>query len=195
MPGPHTVREHEEFELGGSLTQEDLRDLEAIQRNSASSSEDGTARLVFKYKRGGKLAAGNVVGVITTKRGTMVEILPKIDLGDQQDTNDEITKRQFLKMLRRYRGLNKALQLPESSIGWMRQFPMLEVFIRLFLENLNRLVRGGLARRYLPVEENLPHLRGRLLFREQIRYNLTNETRFFVAHDELSVNRAGQPAH
>ena len=32
-------------------------------------------------------------------------------------------------------------------------------------------------------------MRGRLLFREQIRENLTNQTGFYVSHDELSVNR------
>ena len=66
---------------------------------------------------------------------------------------------------------------------------MIEVFVRQFLTNLNTLTRGGLARRYVPVEENLPYLRGRLLFREQIRENLINQARFYVAHDELSVNR------
>lgn len=66
---------------------------------------------------------------------------------------------------------------------------MLEVFVRQFLVNLNALARGGLARRYISVEENLPDLGGRLLFREQIRENLTNQARFYVAHDELSVNR------
>ena len=53
----------------------------------------------------------------------------------------------------------------------------------------NALARGGLARRYVPVEENLPYLRRRLLFREHNRENLTNRARFYVTHDELSVNR------
>ena len=71
----------------------------------------------------------------------------------------------------------------------MRRFPMLEVFVHQFLANLNTLTRGGLAKRYIPVEENLPYLRGRLLFREQVRENLTNQARCFVAHGELSVDR------
>ncbi len=189
MPGTHTVREHEEFKVGDSLKAQDLRDLEAIQRDSASSAEDGAAKLVFSRKQNGALAAGKYVGVITTKRGTALEILPKIDLGGQSDTNYESTKYYFLKMLRHHSGLKKAAQLPESSIREQRRFPMLDVFVRQFLENLNILVRGGLARRYMVVEENLPYLRGRILFREQIRNNLTNQARFFVAHDEFSVNR------
>ena len=190
MPVVHTVREHEEFKPGDSLTKQDIRDLVSIHRDSASSAGGGTARLVFSRKPDGALAAGNHVGVIATKRGTVVEILPKIDFGrSRPDTDHELTKHHFLRMLRHHRRLRKAAQLPVSGVRALGQFPMLEVFVRQFLENLNALVRGGLARRYVPVEENLPYLRGRILFREQIRYNLTNRARFFVIHDELSVDR------
>lgn len=189
MPGVCTVREHEEFKAGDSLTKRDIGDLEAIHRDSASSAQGGTAKSVFARKPGGALAAGNHVGVITTKRGTVVEILPKIDFGHSQpDTDHELTKHYFLRMLRHHRGLPNAAALPESGIRARRRFPMLEVFIRQFLWNLNTLVRGGLARRYFTVEDNLPYLRGRMQFPEQIRNNLTNRARFFVAYDQLSVD-------
>ena len=71
----------------------------------------------------------------------------------------------------------------------MRRFPMLDVFVRLFLDNLGLLVRGGLSRRYVRVEENLPYLRGRILFGDQLRENLINGARFFVEHDEFSIDR------
>ena len=92
-------------------------------------------------------------------------------------------------MLRSWRRFEKVRKLSESDIRALQRFPMLEVFVRQFLDDLNTLARGGLARHYVPVEESLPYLRGRLLFREQIRENLTNQARFYVAHDELSVNR------
>ena len=169
-----TVREHEKLEVGPLLSKEDVADLEAV------------ARKVLK-RRDGDLAASNYVGVITTRRGMVVEILPKIDLGGASDPGHEETRQRFLRMLRCWRRLGEAL--PESGIRAMPRFPMLEIFVRQFLVNLNALTRNGLARRYVPVEENLPCLRGRLLFREQIRENLTNQARFYVAHDELSVNR------
>ena len=158
------------------LSKGDLLDLEAVGKD------------VLKYKDGG-LAASKYVGVVTTKRGTVVEILPKIDLGGEPDPDHETTRCLLLRMLRSWRRFEKVPTLPESGIRAMRRFPMLEVFVRQFLTNLNTLTRGGLARRYVPVEENLPYLRGRLLFREQIRENLVNQARFYVAHDELSVNR------
>ena len=66
---------------------------------------------------------------------------------------------------------------------------MFEIFVRQFLLNLGTLARAGLARCYVPVEESLPFLRGRILFHEQLRRNVADQTRFHVVHDELSVNR------
>ena len=176
MRGVYTIREHEAFEVGPLLSRGDLVDLEAVAKD------------VLKRKDG-DLAASSYVGVVTTKRGTVVEILPKIDLADEPDPDHETTRRLFLRMLRSWRRFEKVPALPESGIHAMRRFPMLEVFVRQLLANLAALTRGGLAKRYIPVEENLPYLRGRLLFREQIHENLTNQARFYVAHDELSVNR------
>ena len=172
MHAVHTFREHEQF-VG--LSPEDHSDLVEF------------ARKVLKRKDG-DLAASNHVGVVTTRRGTVVEILPKIDLGSGSGTDtDETTRRLFLRMLRCWRRLGETL--PDSAIRAMRRFPMLEVFVHRFLNDLAALARSGLARRYVPVEENLPCLRGRILFREHVRENLVNQARFYVAYDELSVNR------
>ena len=169
-----TVREHENLGVSPKLTREDVADLEAV------------ARRALKY-RDGDLAASKHVGIVTTRRGVVVEILPKIDLGGEPDPDHERTRQVFLRMLRCSRRL--PVELPESGIRAMRRFPMLEIFVRQFLLNLGTLVRAGLARRYVPVEESLPFLRGRILFREQLRRNVADQTRFHVVHDELSVNR------
>ena len=126
--------------------------------------------------------------ILTTRRGTVIEILPKIDLGPESGTDtDETTRQLFLRMLRCWRRFGETL--PESAIRSMRRFPMLEVFVHRFLSDLAALCRSGLARRYVSVEENLPCLRGRILFREHVRENLVNRARFHVGYDELSVNR------
>ena len=173
MRGACTLREHDAFD-DSLLSKAELVTL--------------VANNVLKYRASG-LATNNYVGVFTTKCGLAVEILPKIDLGNELDCGHETTRSLFLRMLRNWRRFDKARRLPESDIRALQRFPMLEIFIRQFLDDLNTLARGGLARRYVPVEENLPYLRGRLLFREQIRENLINQARLYVAHDELSVNR------
>lgn len=168
----YTFREHEEL---NGLTNEDRGDLTDF------------AIKVLKHKDG-NLMASNYVGVITTRRGTTIEILPKIDLGHEANTDIvETTRQLFLNMLRCWRRFGKTL--PESSIRSLKRFPMLEVFVRRFLVDLSALSRNGLARSYVPVEENLSCLRGRIVFREHIRENFHNEARFYVAYDELSINR------
>ena len=167
-----TVREYEPLDFVNAQEREELKAFQGV----------------FKQNSNGTLTASKYVGVITTKRGTVIEILPKIDLGDESDPDHKKTKRLFLPMLRCWRGFGEKV-LRESDIRALRRFPMLEVFVRQFLVNLNTLTRGGLARRYIPIEENLPYLGGRILFHEQIRETLINHARFYVSHDELSVNR------
>ena len=174
MRGVVTIREHQKLQNKPGLTRQDAVDLEWV------------ARKVLKHKDG-DLAASNFVGVVTTRRGLVLEILPKIDLGSEADPDDETTRQTFLRMLRSWRGLGEAL--PQSGIRAMLRFPMLDVFVRQFLISVRTLAQAGLARRYVPIEENLPYLQGRLLFREQLRENLADGARFVVAHDELSVNR------
>jgi len=168
-----TVREHESLANSG---------LDAVETSELVEF----ARDVLKQPNG-DLAASKFVGMVTTRKGTALEILPKIDLDHEADDLNERTRRVFLEMLRSWRRTPK--QLPDSDIRTLSRFPMLEVFVRQFLNLLTTLIRGGLARRYVNVEENLPYLRGRLQFDEHLRYNASNRARFYTSHDELSVNR------
>ena len=189
MPSTYTIREHQQFHVGHGLDDRDLEDLKAFARNPHASRQPGYHKPVLHFDERGKLRTGNYVGVITTKRGTVVEILPKIQLGRDVDANHARTREAFLTMLRAYRGLKRAARLPPSDIRTLRHFPMLEVFVRLFLENVALLVRHGLGRRYVSIQENLPFLRGRIVFRDHLRDNLIDRSRFHVEHDELSPNR------
>ena len=160
MPGVYSIREHEPFRSEEGLGERDLNDLRAFARSNQFDQQDNY-RPVLQFDRSDGLRAGNYVGIITTKRRNIVEILPKIDLGGRADPDDETTRSIFLKMLRASRRLQTAARFRNSAIRAMRRFPMLDVFVRLFLDNLGLLVRGGLSRRYVRVEENLPYLRGR----------------------------------
>lgn len=176
MSSAYTVLEHKEFP---KLDKRDLDDLKTLHRENR----------VFGYDTSGRLRAENYVGVVTTRLGTVVEILPKIELGDTHTPSHEQTREAFLGMLRTYGGLKNAKNLPPSAIRTLRHFPILEIFIRLFLVNLNLLVRGGLGRQYRAIQENLPFLRGRIIFQDHLRENLVDRSRFYVEHDELNPNR------
>ena len=186
---PQTANKHivvwEHDALRG-LDDAERDDLKHFALKNLAEDEDGRVRPVLAL-RGGQLHARNHVGIIETRRGTVVEILPKVEFASGADGEPE-TRQVFLDMLRAYRGLRFA-EFHQTSIDALHRFHMLNVFIRLFLDDLLRLTQRGLARHYQSVEDNLPCLRGRIQFAEHIRLNAANGARFYVAFDEFTADR------
>ncbi len=170
-----TVKEYERIQPGSQLQQSDIDELKDWGGHAFSIWD-------------GHLKATNYVGIYTTRSGAVIEILPKFDLGVEPEDQNKETREIFLSMLRHWRGKGFR-QLSDSQIRSLRNFPMLEAFVYLFLANVQELVHRGLARQYVQMEENLTYLRGRLLFAEHIKENLVDRSKFFVSHDEFSENR------
>ena len=173
-------REHERLSGLDEAEYADLKDFALANQ----TDRQGKYRPVLTLKNG-RLHTRNYVGVIETRRGTVIEILPKVDFVDD---DEEGTRRVFLEMLRTWRGL-RAAQLNETGISALRHFNMLDVFVRMFLNNLVLLTQRGLARHYHSVEDNLPRLRGRIRFPQHIRRNVANRARFYVAFNEFTADR------
>ena len=183
-----TVKEYKNLtSLKPMLDDEELSDLKQFAIDNQYDKE-GNHRPVLQLRNNNDLRAQNYVGIITTRKGTVLEILPKVDLSGDDDNDNKETKKIFLNMLRTWRGLNEA-QFNHSNINALPRFSMLEAFIRLFLDNLVALTRRGIARHYQSVEDNLPCLKGRLLFPQHLRINLANQARFYVKFDEFSADR------
>lgn len=184
-----TVREYEPLT---DLADSELQDLKDFALGNQTDDEQGNPRRVLTLKNG-ELRAQNYVGIIETRKDTVLEILPKVDFGEsgeaeKQENIEEKTRKIFLKMLRSWRGL-KSAQFNEANIRDVRNFNMWEVFIHLFLTNLVLLTQRGLAHGYQPRENNLPCLRGRILFTPHIRENSANRARFYVGYDEFTADR------
>ena len=198
------VREHDALT---GLDENERRDLESFAFAQATDAE-GRRRPVLALLNG-FLHAQNYVGVIETRRGTVIEILPKIDLANAEDETKRPdarsgdrpggcadsatgrhseTRRVFLTMLRDWRGLGEA-QLDAAGIRDVCRFDMLEAFVHLFLTSVILLTRRGLARAYRTREANLPCLRGRILFPPHVRENLVDRSRFYVGYDEFTADR------
>lgn len=180
-----TVKEYEQLTTDLGLNNRELSDLKQFAIDNQYDKQRNR-RPVLQLLNSNDLRAQNYVGIITTRKGTVLEILPKIDLNGDKD--NKRTKEIFLNMLRTWRGLNEA-QFSQSNINELQRFNMLEAFIRLFLDNLIALTRRGIARHYQSVEDNLSCLKGRLLFPQHLRINLANQARFYVRFDEFSANR------
>ena len=172
-----------EYQPLTDVHEDDERDL--MRFALAQSDDDGGRRPPVFVIRNGRLHAQNYVGIIETRRGTVIEILPKIDLSHG---GEEDTRRVFLTMLRDWRGLGQA-QLDGAGIRAIRRFVMFEAFVHLFLTSVVLLTRRGLARAYRTREANLPRLRGRILFPRHVRENAVDRSRFYVGYDEFTTNR------
>ncbi len=178
------IKEHEELK---DLSQDELRDLKDFALENRTDGE-GNYRPILELKNN-RLYAQNYVGIIETRKGTVLEILPKVDFAEDEDKEKTKTKEYFFEMLRDWRGFKSLAQFNLSHINAVRRFNMLEIFVHLFLNNLVLLTQRGLARHYQSEEDNQPYLRGRILFPQHIRENVANRARFYVGYDEFSANR------
>ena len=158
------------------------KNFEAIE-NFILSNEQAIPYLKVTTKKGyGKvLQAQNYVGVLQTKDGTTIEILPKI-----REVKSEKSKEILIKMLKSlkkspFKNFNMA-HLKSANI------PLLEIFITMFLDELSELIKKGLKSDYV-TKENLAYLKGKLQIKEQIARNYIHKERFFVAYDEYISDR------
>jgi len=158
----------------------------AYLENFVLQNEESGVYLKITTKKGfGKvLQAQNYVGVIQTKDGTTIEILPKVkNVNSNEESKNILIK--MLKTLKKspFKNFNKA-ELKSSKM------PLLEIFITMFLEELSRLIQKGIKSEYVSKEENLHFLKGKLKMGEQIKQNAIHKERFFVEYEEFSSDRA-----
>lgn len=137
---------------------------------------------------GGKsLKARNYVGLIQTKSGFCLEILPKIYNKDSADEKElEKTKNLLIKMLKTLKNFpTKASNISNLNTS---KTPLLEIFIQMFLNELISLIKKGIKRDYHSIEQNRFYLKGKLLFSQNIKYNLAHQERFYTRADEYSAD-------
>jgi 5-methylcytosine-specific restriction enzyme subunit McrC len=150
--------------------------------------------LIPSYHKGyGKtLKAQQFVGVIETRSGYVIEILPKIakssKIDEDKKLNDEESARKiFLKMLRTLK--DSPFKHFDQAALKSTKMHLLEIYISMFCEEMATLVRRGLKSDYVSRTENANALKGRLKMSEHLRQNLVHKERFFVEFDEYEVSR------
>ena len=138
--------------------------------------------------RGGKevIIIKNYVGIVSLKSGTQIEILPKIA---DKSTKEEIRfARTFVVEM-----LKSCGKIPYKSFQRARlsyeNMNLYEIYIRLFLDELNDLYKRGLKAGYVPYEGNENFLKGKLIFGEHIRRNFAHKEKFYVGYDVFSFDR------
>jgi 5-methylcytosine-specific restriction enzyme subunit McrC len=151
-----SVREWDYLDIGGDgPTRREADRLVEAAAGARIGGDDG-ARILDNGVR--RLRAQQIVGILAAD-GVTLEILPKIDGLEGQGREGE-TRRRLVQMLATVLDLDVA-DGGLTNIDWQRE-TLLEIFITLFCNRLFEAVRRGLPRRYVPLEEDLPVLRGRL---------------------------------
>ena len=166
----------------------DKKDFGDIENFILKNSDENAPFLRIASGVGGKfIQARNYVGVLQTKGGLTIEILPKI--ADKTDTDK--SKAVFIKMLRTL----KNFPFKSSNLASLKtqNLPLLEIFISMFLCELEALVKKGIKSDYVALEENLNFLKGKLNINEQIKRNSIHKERFYVGYSEflsdIKINR------
>mgnify|MGYP002747026431 FL=1 len=164
------------------------KDFGDIENFILKNSDENAPFLRIASGVGGKfIQARNYVGVLQTKSGLTIEILPKI--ANKNDTDK--SKAVFIKMLRTL----KNFPFKSSNLASLKtqNLPLLEIFISMFLCELEALVKKGIKSDYVALEENLNFLKGKLNINEQIKRNSIHKERFYVGYSEflsdIKINR------
>ena len=150
-----------------------------------SNSEEASQFLVpgFSSRYGGRiLKAKQYVGVLETKSGLSIEILPKIAKTDIAETRTI-----FLTMLKTLK-VSPFKHFNKATLNFEKMH-ILEIFITMFCEELSVLIKRGVKCDYISNTDNSLFLKGRLKIAEHLQKNIINRERFYITFDEYQKNR------
>ena len=169
-----------------------FRDLEEFIHAFAGDDEYSDAleflKISFRRNVGDIISVNNYVGLIQMHNGYQIQVLPKIDFGDDADSKNEETKRVFLRMLRSMKDFPSKV-FNEANLK-MDRMTLYEIFINMYLQEVRTLVKHGIKSAYIAREDNLNFYKGKLVVNEHIKCNAAHGERFYVCYDEYLVDRA-----
>ena len=169
-----------------------FRDLEEFIHAFAGDDEYSDAleflKISFRRNVGDIISVNNYVGLIQMHNGYQIQVLPKIDFGDDPDSKNEETKRVFLRMLRSMKDFPSKV-FNEANLK-MDRMTLYEIFINMYLQEVRTLVKHGIKSAYIAREDNLNFYKGKLVVNEHIKRNAAHGERFYVCYDEYLVDRA-----
>lgn len=126
---------------------------------------------------------GSYVGVIQIG-GLTIEILPKADNNENADKN--LWQNVLLNMLK----VCKHIQVESISETQLkkRYQSILDVYFELYLNEVERLVKKGLIKKYRKNQSNQNSLKGKLLFAQNIQQNLVHKEHFYCEYQVYDKN-------
>lgn len=179
MAKPIIVKEYSKVEINDSY----LDKLQAYLKCQKLESALKVTRHGIKTK--------SWVGVIKYKN-LHLEILPKL-ISEDANNDKKISEEErniILKNLIFMLSYTKNLDIKTNDNAKLstEKNPFIEILIREFATSLFEALKRLTPKRYVREEENLNYLKGKIKFSENIRYNCTNQAKFYCEYDEFSEN-------
>ncbi len=124
---------------------------------------------------------GSYVGVIQIG-GLTIEILPKAD----NNANKNLWQNVLFYMLK----VCKKIQIESISETQLkkRYHSILDVYFELYLNEVKRLIKKGLIKKYRKNQSNQNALKGKLLFAQNIQQNIVHKEHFYCEHQVYDKN-------
>lgn len=176
------IRRQSDFPDGTSdLTELFVSDKAFGQIRQLAFEADGADSLLTFFVQKGRetIRVHNYAGLLELSDGTQVEILPKIG-------SEDVARQVLLAMLRHLRSSPFQTLTPAHTKA--TRLPLWEIFISLFLDALELLVRQGLQPTYMSVEENGRFWKGKFQATRHQRENAHHAERLAVAYDRLTTD-------
>lgn len=153
----------------------------------SNSGLDNDVDKAFKisFRRGEYIIkTQNYVGLIETKSGDLIEVLPKISKSNNSPSE---SKNVLLRMLRCLSD-TPYINISESSLDLIKSRSIQEVFISNFCKELESQVNQGILSSYVGNSKNLKFVKGRINIERQIRVNTFDKTRVYCEYSKFDSN-------
>ena len=124
----------------------------------------------------------NFVGTIPLN-DIQIDILPKIPLVENDIVAEKIRFLEILQNISYFKEKffnNSKIAITDTSI--------LEIFINLFIKEVEEIIEKGLLYNYIDINENINVFKGKLDINNHIKYNFSHKEKFFMKFDEFSIS-------
>ena len=162
---------------------EDLENFVKEYKDTADYDSLDFFNVGHNHHLGDYISAKNYVGLVELKSSYQIQILPKLELGETQDE----TQRVFRKMLSSMKDF--PAKISDKASLKDERMNLYEIFINMYLSEVQRLLKRGLKSNYVSEDENLNKVKGKILINEQIKNNLAHKERIYVRYDDYQINR------
>lgn len=151
--------------------------------------EDAGVCMRLGIRRGQEvITVCNYVGMVALPCGISIEILPKIAADNPSKSSKQFARKTVVEMLKVCGALSyKHFQQASLRADKLNLF---EVFVSLFIDEVNELYKKGLKADYMSVEDNENFLKGKLLTGAHIKKNFAHREKFYVEYGTFCFNRS-----